>query len=185
MVAWFDSVILDWFQSMQNEFLTGIFKVITMLGEGGIVWIIIGLALLIRKKTRWIGISVLLALVFSLLVGNLTLKPLVARPRPCWRNPEIPLFVANPTDYSFPSGHALSSFATATAIFMWNRRAGIAALAGALLMSCTRLYFYVHYPTDVLAGIILGVVLGILAGIVATQVKKRREASKHDGAERH
>ena len=120
----------------------------------------------------------LLALLFSLLVGNLTLKPLVARPRPCWRNPEIPLLVANPTDYSFPSGHALSSFAAATAIFMGNRRAGIAALAGAFLMACTRLYFYVHYPTDVLAGMIIGAVLGVIAGIVAAQLKKRWEASR-------
>ena len=185
MVAWFDSVILDWFQSIQNDFLTGIFKVITMLGEGGIVWIVLGLALLIWKKTRWIGVSILLALLFSLLVGNLTLKPLVARPRPCWRNPEVPLLVAKPTDYSFPSGHAMSSFAVAMAIFMQNRRAGIAVLAGALIMSSTRLYFYVHYPTDVLAGTLIGVVLGILAGILIAQIKKRWEASKHDGVERN
>ena len=142
------------------------------------VWIVLGLLLLIWKNTRWVGISILLALIFSLLVGNLTLKPLVARPRPCWRNPEIPLLVANPTDYSFPSGHSLASFAAATEIFMGNRWAGIAALAGAFLMACTRLYFYVHYPTDVLAGMVLGVALGIVAGVIVTQFRKKWESSR-------
>lgn len=89
MVAWFDSVILSWFQSIQNEFLTVLFKAITFLGEGGLIWIALGLCLIAYKKTRWVGISVLLALLFSLLVGNVTLKPLVARPRPCWRNPLV------------------------------------------------------------------------------------------------
>ena len=65
MVAWFDSVILNWFQSIQNEFLTVLFKAITFLGEGGLIWIALGLCLIAYKKTRWVGISVLLALLFS------------------------------------------------------------------------------------------------------------------------
>ncbi len=178
MIAWFDSLVLDWFQSIQNDLLTGIFKVITLLGEGGIVWIVIGLLLLLRKNTRWLGVSVLVALLFSLLVGNLTLKPLVARPRPCWRHPEIPLLIANPTDYSFPSGHSMSSFAAAAAIWMENRRAGVLALAGAVVMACTRLYFYVHYPTDILAGMLIGLLLGMIAHGIVKRVRKRWEAGR-------
>ena len=158
MVAWFDSVILNWFQSIQNEFLTVLFKAITFLGEGGLIWIALGLCLIAYKKTRWVGISVLLALLFSLLVGNVTLKPLVARPRPCWRNSLVDLLIQNPKDYSFPSGHALSSFAAAMAIFMNRRKMGVAALLFAFIMGCTRLYFYVHYPTDVLAGMLFGLI---------------------------
>ena len=134
------------------SFLTVLFKAITFLGEGGLIWIALGLCLIAYKKTRWVGISVLLALLFSLLVGNVTLKPLVARPRPCWRNSLVDLLIQNPKDYSFPSGHALSSFAAAMAIFMNRRKMGVAALLFAFIMGCTRLYFYVHYPTDVLAG---------------------------------
>lgn len=178
MIAWFDSVLLDWFQSIQNDLLTGIFKVITTLGEGGVLWIILGLLLLVNKKTKWMGITVLAALLFTLLVGNLTLKPLVARPRPCWRHPEIPLLIANPTDFSFPSGHSMSSFAAATAVLMWNWRVGIAALAGAVIMACTRLYFYVHYPTDIVAGLLIGVVLGILAYRIVKPVGRRWEERK-------
>lgn len=178
MIAWFDRVLLDWFQSIQNDFLTGIFKVITTLGEGGVLWIVLGLLLLFNKKTKWMGITVLAALLFTLLVGNLTLKPLVARPRPCWRHPEIPLLIANPKDFSFPSGHSMSSFAAAASVLMWNRRAGIAALAGAVIMACTRLYFYVHYPTDIVAGLLIGVVLGILAYRIVKPVGRRWEERK-------
>ena len=178
MVAWFDSVLLDWFQSIQNDILSGIFEVITTLGEAGIIWILIGLLLLVGRKTRWLGITVLIALLFSLLVGNLTLKPLVARPRPCWRHPEIPLLIANPKDFSFPSGHSMSSFAAASAIWMLNRKAGIVALAGAVIMAATRLYFYVHYPTDVVAGMFIGLALGVLADRIIRQVRKRWEEKR-------
>ena len=178
MIAWFDSVLLNWFQSIQNDILTGIFEVITTLGEGGIIWILIGLLLLVGRRTRWLGITVLIALLFTLLVGNLTLKPLVARPRPCWRHPEIPLLIANPKDFSFPSGHSMSSFAAASAIWMWNRRAGVVALAGAVIMAATRLYFYVHYPTDVVAGMLIGVVLGVLAYGIVDRVRRRWEEKR-------
>lgn len=178
MIAWFDSVLLNWFQSIQNDILTGIFEVITTLGEGGIIWILIGLLLLVGRRTRWLGITVLIALLFTLLVGNLTLKPLVARPRPCWRHPEVPLLIANPKDFSFPSGHSMSSFAAASAIWMWNRRAGVVALAGAVIMAATRLYFYVHYPTDVVAGILIGVVLGVLAYGIVGRVRRRWEEKR-------
>ena len=163
MVAWFDSVILNWFQSIQNEFLTVLFKAITFLGEGGLIWIALGLCLIAYKKTRWVGISVLLALLFSLLVGNVTLKPLVD------------LLIQNPKDYSFPSGHALSSFAAAMAIFMNRRKMGVAALLFAFIMGCTRLYFYVHYPTDVLAGMLFGLILGFFAYWIATKGRKKWE----------
>ena len=121
-----------------------------------------------------IGIfGTLLALLFSLLIGNLTLKPLVQRPRPSWRHPEVALLIRNPLDYSFPSGHAMSSFAAAVSVFLWNRKWGCVLLAFATVMAATRLYFFVHYPTDVLAGMLIGIVLGILAYIVAKKGWKR------------
>lgn len=180
MIAWFDYTILDWFQSIHNDILTMLFRWITILGEGGILWIAIALFLLFRRKTRVIGVTMLLALVFTLLVGNLTLKPLVARPRPCWRHPEIPLLIANPKDFSFPSGHAMSSFAAAMALFMWNRRGGVLAVFAAAVMSATRMYFYVHYPTDILAGMLIGIVLGILAYRIIKWMAKKRKILQTD-----
>ena len=163
MVAWIDSVILNWFQSIQNDFLTVLFKVITFLGEGGLIWIILGLCLAAYKKTRWIGISVLLALLFSLLVGNVTLKPLVARPRPCWRNPSVNLLIQNPKDYSFPSGHTGSAFAAAVVMFRGlPKKFGIPILVFACLMGLSRLYVGVHYPSDVLGGVLIGTGIALL-----------------------
>lgn len=173
MIEWFDATVLDWFLSIQSPVLTPLMKVVTYLGEGGAIWILLGVILLFRKDTRKAGLGILLALLFSLLVVNVFLKDFVARPRPCWRNPMVDMLIAIPSDYSFPSGHSSSSFAAATVIFLWNRKWGVWALLGAALMAATRLYFYVHYPTDVLAGILLGVIFGLISWKILTYYRDR------------
>lgn len=176
MIEWLDSVVLDWFVSVQNPILTPFMKIFTVIGEGGIVWIFLGLLLLARKQTRKAGAVVLLALIFSLIAGNVLLKNIVARPRPCWRNPDVRMLIAVPKDFSFPSGHAMSSFATATGILLWNKKWGVAAVVGALIISLSRMYFYVHYPTDILAGLLIGIVLGCLAAYLIDVLEKRRQS---------
>ena len=179
MIEWFDYGILDWFQSIHTPVLSYVLNWITMSGEAGIIWIAMGLLLLFPKETRKTGIVVLLALLFCLLTGNVLLKNIVARPRPCWRHPEVEMLVSIPKDYSFPSGHAMSSFAAAVSVFLYHKRWGIAALALATVMSMSRLYFYVHYPTDVLAGLVIGVLLAFLArGIVEKQWERRRRKQR-------
>ena len=83
-------------------------------------------------------------------------------------NTAIQLLIASPTDFSFPSGHTMSSFAAASVIFHANTNMGIMAFVFASLIAFSRLYLYVHYPTDVLAGI----VLGILASYVVIWIFK-------------
>ncbi len=180
MIEWFDYRILDWFQTIHTPVLSHIFHWFTMMGEAGIVWIAIGILLLFPKHTRKTGIVVLLALLFCLITGNALLKNIVARPRPCWRHPEVELLISVPRDYSFPSGHTMSSFAAAVSIFLWDKRWGIPALSGAVLISLSRLYFYVHYPTDVAAGFVIGVLLafvarGIVEGFFVRQKGKQRK----------
>ena len=94
MIEWFDYGILDWFQSIHTPVLSYVLNWITMSGEAGIIWIAMGLLLLFPKETRKTGIVVLLALVFCLLTGNVLLKNIVARPRPCWRHPEVEMLVS-------------------------------------------------------------------------------------------
>ena len=96
-------------------------------------------------------------------LGNGLLKNLVARPRPCHRPHDYFMLITIPKDYSFPSGHTFSSVAAAIGIWHWNRKWGIAAVVTAILMMFSRLYFYVHYPTDILGGILLGTVLALLS----------------------
>ena len=97
----------------------------------------------------------------GVLVGNVALKNLIARPRPCWVE-SVPLLIASPTDYSFPSGHTLSSAIAATILTKTDRRFGYAAIPLAALIAFSRLYLYVHWPSDVLAGALLGILIGNL-----------------------
>ena len=103
-------------------------------------------------------------------------------PRPCWLDPETPLLIAVPKDFSFPSAHAMISFAAAVAIFHYNRKAGIAALVVASLIAFSRLYLFVHFPSDVLVGTLIGIGLGIAAFIVtdrvADKIRKNKSGAK-------
>ena len=116
------------------------------------------------------------ALAAGVLIGNVCLKNLVARPRPCWLE-NVPMLIANPTDYSFPSGHTLSSVIGAAVLTKVNRKFGFAAIPLAALIAFSRLYLYVHFPSDVLASVVLGTAIGITAVSVAKAVKKRKRAS--------
>lgn len=149
--------ILYWLQTLHAPPLDALMVAVTFLGESGWFWILTGVLLFCIKRTRACGAAVLLSLACGFLVGNCLLKNLVGRSRPCWIDPTVPLLVASPTDYSFPSGHTLAGFEAAVSIFLFHRKWGIMALGLAALISFSRLYLFVHFPSDVLAGILLGV----------------------------
>lgn len=154
--------ILYFLQSLHTPWLDVFMKEITGLGDSGIFWIITGIVLLCFKKTRVAGFCVILSLAVGFLMGNMILKNLVARERPCWIDTSIPLLIRNPKDYSFPSGHTLASFEGAVSIWLYNRKWGTAALVLAVLISFSRLYLFVHFPTDVLGGLFLGILIAVL-----------------------
>jgi undecaprenyl-diphosphatase len=127
------------------------------------------------------GVAMLCALVLDLFVCNIVLKPLVARIRPFDVNTAVQLLIARPTDYSFPSGHTTAAFAATSALYFSRRRLWIPALALAALIAFSRLYLYVHYPTDILAGIVVGIGVGYLGWRAAETLSgswKRRKNSK-------
>lgn len=140
-----------------------IMQVITFLGEAGWFWIALGLVLAIIPKTRRIGFTVLGALILSLLFCNITIKPIVARVRPYDIKEGINLIISKPSDFSFPSGHTSASFAAAVAVFACNKKWGSLAVALASVIAFTRLYLYVHFPTDVLAGAVLGSLCAVIS----------------------
>ena len=135
---------------------------ITMLGNSGAVWILAAGGLLCTKKYRKYGIILLAGLAMGVLVGNVFLKHLIARPRPCWLDQSVPLLIAVPNDYSFPSGHTLASVIGATILTAADRRFGIIAIPLAILIAFSRLYLYVHFPSDILGAVILGLGIGAL-----------------------
>ena len=170
--------ILYFLQSLHTPWLDAVMKNITHLGDSGIFWILTGLALFCFKKTRRMGFCVLLSLAGGLLIGNIFLKNLVARDRPCWIDPTIQLLVASPKDFSFPSGHTMASFEAAVSILLYNRRWGAAALVLAALIAFSRLYLFVHFPSDVLTGLVLGTVIAVAVHkIVEWSVRQKKETA--------
>ena len=166
--GWWKQVRLDW--TILHEiraFLTCplldmLMPKITMLGNSGAVWILAAGGLLCTKKYRKYGIIMLAGLAMGGLVGNVFLKHLIARPRPCWLDQSVPLLIAVPNDYSFPSGHTLASVIGATILTAADRRFGLIAIPLAILIAFSRLYLYVHFPSDILGAVILGLGIGAL-----------------------
>lgn len=143
---------------IRSDTLTPLFSFFTLLGNEGIVWIAIGAILVARKKTRNIGFLIWLSLFFSLIICNGILKNVVAEARPFVHFPAIiPLDPAiSAHSYSFPSGHASASFAAAFGIRKLGSPFGVLAILLAALIAFSRMYLGVHFPLDVLGGLLTG-----------------------------
>ena len=172
----FDLPILDWIAAnLWCPLLDTVMPIITMFGDGGIFWIAIAVILMITKKYRKIGLGMAFALLMGLLVCNIILKPGVARIRPYdfqlqYFAKEITLIAGGMHDFSFPSGHTIASFEACTVLMLGNKKFGIPATILAILVAFSRLYLYLHYPTDVFASIILGTLFGILGYALAKKI---------------
>ena len=148
---------LPWlFSYIGNGLLDKMMIVLSFLGDGGIIWILAIIAMLISRKYRRAGIAAALSLLLCFLFGNFVIKPLVGRVRPCNVYPLAELIIKRPEDFSFPSMHTATAFSVAVVIFMRERRWGIPALILASLIALSRVYLFVHYTTDILAGAIFG-----------------------------
>ena len=175
----FDLPILDWIaDNLWCPVLDTVMPVVTLLGDAGIFWIAIAVTLLFFKKTRRVGVGMGIALLAGLLLCNLTLKPLCQRPRPYDYQYDvlgklIPLLIERQHDFSFPSGHTIASFEAAGVIWLNSKKWGIVALALACLIAFSRLYLYVHYPTDVLFSVVLGIGLALLGNWLAHRIPHR------------
>ncbi len=180
--------ILHAIQGIRSELLDSIMLAITTLGDIGILWIVTGILLLAIpaigkedekhvKMRRKMGICMLLAMLLNLICGNLVLKNLVQRPRPSWIDTSVVPLIS-PHDYSFPSGHTSASFAAACSIFMYNKKSGIVAYIVASLIAFSRMYLFVHFPTDILGGIVLGTACAIVVKYCLEKYLSNKEKSK-------
>ena len=157
-----DFSILFWIQEhIRCAFLDVVLPFITRLCNNGEIWILIGVVLLFFKKYRKFGVFVLVGMLLGSLIGNEILKPIIARPRPCHIYEMLPeMLVDIPKSYSFPSGHTTSSVISATVLIMANKKFSFFAVPLAFLIAFSRMYLFVHFPTDILGGIVLGVLIG-------------------------
>lgn len=178
MIQELDFSILDAIQGLRCGFLDMLCPKMTMLGSGGFIWIVLTLCLLARKQSRTVGIMLAVGLLTGLIVGNGILKNLFARSRPCWLRPEVQLLIENPEDFSFPSGHTLSSFISVFILLFAKNRLRYPALIIAAVIAFTRLYLYVHFPSDILSGIILAFIIS--AAVYSVFRKRKWLTGKND-----
>ena len=190
MVPYFPEVIQNWDVSVlrfiQEHIVCSVldvfFSLVTHLGDGGIFWICVAVLFLFFKRTRKTGIMMGAALILGLIIGNGILKNVIGRVRPYYLEGALrtidQLLVKAPSDASFPSGHTLASFECATVLMIRDRRFGIPALIIAVSVALSRLYLYIHFPTDVFAGAVLGIINGILGVIIVNAVWKAIENRK-------
>lgn len=111
----------------------------------------------------------------GLIIGNFILKNFVARERPCWIDTEVFMLIPVPHDYSFPSGHTLASTISAVILMQESKKFGIPACILAALIAFSRMYLFVHFPTDILGGLILGLIIGFSVNPVWNKIFASRE----------
>ena len=168
--------ILWWIRdNLTNPFLDTVMPYISSLARHGEFWILVALILLCFKKTRKAGLAMGIAMALGFLVGNIGLKNIIARTRP-YDMVEVEVLVKHLSDFSFPSGHTLVSFNAAIALHHYHRKWGVAALVLASLIALSRLYLFVHYPTDVVAGLLLAVLLAFVSCRLVDWLWSRKKA---------
>ena len=178
-----DFEILYRLQEIRSPLMDQVMPAVTFLGNGGWFWIVCGVILAAIPDTRKIGFCVLLSLLAGLILGNGIIKNLAARQRPCWLDPSVRLLIETPKDYSFPSGHTLASFEAAVSILLYRRRLGTAALILACLIGFSRLYLFVHFPTDVAAGAALGTAIALIVHWAAERFLQGRSGRTQKAGE--
>ncbi len=158
-----DFMVLEYIREhLRNGFLDNIMPVVTAFGNMGMFWVVVALIISAKRKYRKCSITMMIGMIMGVILGNFVVKNIVRRDRPCWINEIGDMLIANPQDFSFPSGHTMSSFIAATILFYYDKRLGVPSFGVALLIAFSRMYLYVHFPTDIIGGAMLGVGIAIM-----------------------
>lgn len=145
------------------KFMDFIMKNISTFFNYSIVWMVLGVVLISLKSTRAVGYEIFVALTLELLICNIFVKRISKRARPFTKNDEVNLLINPPKDYSFPSGHTLCAFMCATIIAAHIFLVGVILFAVAVLVAFSRMYLYVHYPSDVFVGALMGIFIALIS----------------------
>ena len=163
-----DIALLDAIQEhLRSPVMDTLMLSVTHLGDLAVVWFLAAAVLAASSRRRTYALAVVVAVLLAAAVGTFVLKPLFDRPRPFVAYEFSGLLVPAPSGASFPSNHSMVSFAAAAALCcLPGKGRGVLALkvsavAVACLIAFSRLYLYVHYPSDILAGAVIGIAVGI------------------------
>lgn len=170
--------------TVKNPLFDFLMPFFSFIGDGGGIWILACVVMMFFRRTRIWAATGLIAMLIAFVAGEIIMKNIFCRIRPCYIDMTVQMLIPKPESYSFPSGHTASSFACASAFFVYNRRFGVAALMLAVLISFSRLYNFVHFPSDIAAGCLLGILSATLAVLVLKGVKngklKNRKSARLD-----
>ena len=194
-MGWDAGILLYIQEYIRSDFLNPIMKVLTHSGDKGILLIVLILALMIIPKTRAIGIMSTISIAIEALLNNVLLKNIIARTRPYDEIEGLINLVGKQSDYSFPSGHTGAAFAVAGAMLVvalfglpMIEKSGeisrkdpslsfklisVLLIMYATLLAFSRMYVGVHYPTDVLCGLLLGLGTSAMAYLIYQMAIKK------------
>jgi len=161
-LAWEYAFLNQIQETFSAQWLDAVMVFISFLSNGGMIWIIAAVIMLFIPKYRRFGIILAIVLIFGAILNSLILKPVIGRPRPFEGLENISLLISPPSDASLPSGHTLVSVSSAIVLFAANKKLGTFALILAVLTAFSRMYLYVHFPTDIIAGATLGIAISLL-----------------------
>ena len=183
--ASFDHAILSFYHNIRSEPLDVFVQFFTKLGDGGIFLILLGLFLLLFKKSRKVGFGMILGIAIGALFTNILIKNQVARPRPYMISEEYRLWFSEvwhykiESEFSFPSGHTTAAMATMTPVFLFlNKKKSWLAFLFVIALGASRNYIMVHFPSDIIGGLIIGGISGILSYLIIRAIWKKLEAKE-------
>lgn len=166
-----DSFLPSVFVSIANPIMDSFMVFVTSLGDGGLVWVAVIMALLISKEYRKVGIVAAFSLALCFFTGNYLIKPLIGRIRPCNLYPDLRMIVPPMTDYSFPSMHTATAFSVATVLAFYNKKMGIPAIVLSILIALSRVYLNLHFTTDIICGAVYGAVIAYVVDFTVKKLK--------------
>lgn len=174
---------MDFLQAIPHvDWFTVIMKIFTYMGEAGAFWIALSIVLAIIPKTRKCGFTMMIAMAVTFILGNLVLKNLLARCRPGWLDQTFFESIKNgikyPKDYSIPSGHTMNGITASLCIFFYEKRFGILAIVIACIIAFSRMYFFVHWPTDIITGALLGAIDAVISFFIIKKIYEAVEKKK-------
>ena len=177
----FDFTILYWIQeNLRTEWMDSICAFLSWAFHIGVPWIVLGAVLFCFKKTRAAGVILVVAVALTFFFNEIAIKNIIGRDRPCTIDQTIQLAVKRPTSFSCPSGHSASCFAAAGSLLFTFKKLGIPLVIFAAFMGFTRLYLFVHFPTDVLLGAILGLLMAWVTVLLFRELKYDQKLNNLD-----
>lgn len=171
--------VLFWIHDVLScGFMDALMAFVSNLCTGNLIWFLLVAILTYRKDTRYIGITLALALVISIVLCNGILKPCIDRTRP-YVEYGIQIIVHDADGHSFPSGHTTGVTVVTTTLLIHLRKWGYVMIPFAATVMLSRMYLFMHYPTDIIGGIVVGTASVILAYVIMTHMCRRRGIPYH------